>query len=130
MSSCSFNRVDPCDNRCSSNSSCQLLDQFGTTEDPEGQRQVMRACVCDEGFAGEFCDRKVDCSSKPCLHEYVCFELSDKPFICICEPGYAGELCDMPIGLCTATSCENGGTCYNLDPLSTFCLCRGKMRTS
>ncbi|GMR41423.1 hypothetical protein PMAYCL1PPCAC_11618, partial [Pristionchus mayeri] len=126
MSSCSWNRVDPCDNRCSSDSTCQLIDNDEFTESPEGLKQAVGACVCNAGFEGEFCDRKdLDCSGKPCQNGAECVHQTNPDgFVCICGTGYTGELCDIPIGLCAARTCENGGTCFNLDPLSTFCLCQ------
>ncbi|GMR40427.1 hypothetical protein PMAYCL1PPCAC_10622, partial [Pristionchus mayeri] len=124
-SSCAFNRHDPCGNLCSPNSKCQFLDTGGT--DDQGSLTRTAACVCDAGFEGEFCDRQQasDCSGQPCLNGSECVDQTNPSgFICICATGYTGDICDVPLGLCTETSCENGGTCYNLDPLSIFCLCK------
>ncbi|GMS88863.1 hypothetical protein PENTCL1PPCAC_11038, partial [Pristionchus entomophagus] len=129
MVDCSFNRDDPCDNRCSADSKCQFIDIPSPTfksGSPSTFPNAVAACVCNPGFAGEFCDRKEahDCSSKPCHNGAKCEDHQDPTgFTCVCAEGYTGEFCDIPLGLCTDTTCENGGTCYNLDPLSTFCLC-------
>ncbi|GMS88347.1 hypothetical protein PENTCL1PPCAC_10522, partial [Pristionchus entomophagus] len=42
---------------------------------------------------------------------------------CTCETGFTGPYCDTVLGMCVETACFNGGTCFNLDPRNTFCLC-------
>jgi len=40
-----------------------------------------------------------------------------EPFQCICPVGYYGDNCELttnPTATCTATTCQNGGTCMNL----------------
>lgn len=157
MSACAYNRDDPCGGRCSDNSFCQW-DEIDLTIDLTTSNIGYCKCseyirlepilsisqnIRDEGYEGEFCDRKKDCSSFPCQNGALCMNLDDSiGFKCICDAGeitsnillekvhhlifwgFTGDFCEISLGLCAEDTCENGGTCFNLDPVSTFCLCQ------
>ena len=87
-------------------------------------------CQCDDGFSGLFCENHY----QPCLSAgcNVDGTLECFPTSCVCKDGYHGDKCDSPddddssgfaIDDCEVFSCQNGGTCIELQDGTKFCRC-------
>ena len=48
---------------------------------------------------------------EPCLNGASCVNTNPNSYECICAGGYEGEDCAMETDECSATMCQNGGTC-------------------
>uniref|UniRef100_A0A672R8D4 Protein crumbs homolog 1-like n=1 Tax=Sinocyclocheilus grahami TaxID=75366 RepID=A0A672R8D4_SINGR len=81
------------------------------------------ACICQEGYTGSSCEKKVDhCSPNPCRNRAICRSRRDGP-TCFCVPGFQGKHCEIEVNECVSWPCRNGATC--LDKIGHYiCLCR------
>jgi Notch 1 len=77
-------------------------------------------CDCKPGWAGKFCEHKVDIC--PCQNGGVCgatghslrafgSKITTTEQACICAAGYHGEFCNLTGSPCDSNPCLNGGAC-------------------
>jgi len=76
------------------------------------------ACVCTDGYLGEFCDVPGPCVGIDCGEHGTCVE-----GLCECDTGYEGDRCEVDIDECDPNPCLNGGSCAEGVPGTFACAC-------
>ena len=97
-----------------------LCKSCGENGDPVLQKLdevIIIRCQCKNGYAGAFCDRKIDtsnfccknkidlfmiifiiernfCADQPCQNQGSCYS-SEKGYMCFCFTGYTGINCEI-----------------------------------
>jgi formylglycine-generating enzyme required for sulfatase activity len=82
------------------------------------------ACVCTNGYAGEFCDVVTPCVGIDCGANGTCV-VDGASYICECDTGYEGPQCGTDINECVPNPCLNAGTCAEGVPGTYICTCTG-----
>jgi len=65
------------------------------------------ACVCPDGFIGEYCQSIDPCANIACQNGGTCLD-----GLCDCPDGFMGEFCQT-VDSCTDVVCQNGGICVS-----------------
>lgn len=109
--------------RCRNNGQCQT--------DSSGKILKPQKCICENGFAGQYCEKMIACQLSPCVNNGVCNSVpysSNTPsgYKCKCKKGYSGVNCEKDV--CQPSPCKNKGTCqHNRDLTSSqefVCMCK------
>ncbi|XP_068735969.1 neurogenic locus notch homolog protein 1-like [Montipora capricornis] len=83
-------------------------------------------CTCTPPYYGRLCECTVCTCENPCKNGATCQDIATREFKCICSPGFTGSDCSVritnPVGHCSLTKCEHGGTCLEL-PNGYDCIC-------
>lgn len=108
---CETNIDDCVGNLCQNNATC--IDHIQAY-----------SCSCQKGYAGIYCDKKIDyCSSalNPCKNGATCVDRFTD-YVCACPPGFRGRNCTENIDDCEVNLCQNMATC--VDGISNYtCKC-------
>lgn len=91
-SSCDFN---PCLN----NSTCIPVKEYGYS------------CICQPGFYGPECERRIACATTTCANGGTC-SVDSGGLKCQCPLGFYGDYCEKKERVrCADRPCQNGGDC-------------------
>nr|CAB3266630.1 stabilin-2 [Phallusia mammillata] len=112
---------------CYTNCSCV----HGVCNNRAVSRGICEAGSCEDGWAGENCDRQVvPCGRQGliCHQHAVCLE-TDTQESCVCEPGYTGDgTACIEFNPCTDSNdrggCSINGICYYYGKGNTSCKCK------
>jgi hypothetical protein len=131
-------RVSPCKN----GGACLIVEE--TQGLPLDDRYWGRRCACRWPYYGETCEEvapgPVVCTNNQCLNGATCGartydsiggffdnvdgqDIAAPPYQCSCPPGYWGVFCERVREVCSASSCQNGGTCLDFGGNRIRCVC-------
>ena len=78
------------------------------------------ACVCTDGYTGDFCDVPGPCTGVDCGEHGTCVDGA-----CVCDAGFEGDTCEVDVNECDPNPCLHGGACAEGAPGTYTCTCVG-----
>mgnify|MGYP005832735771 FL=1 len=78
------------------------------------------ACVCTDGYTGDFCDIAGPCVGIDCREHGTCVDGA-----CVCDAGFEGDACEVDINECDPNPCLHESSCVEGAPGTYVCMCVG-----
>eukprot|EP00300_Choanocystis_sp_HF-7_P030217 c38998_g1_i1.p1 GENE.c38998_g1_i1~~c38998_g1_i1.p1 ORF type:complete len:886 (+),score=150.35 c38998_g1_i1:96-2660(+) len=108
------NHWDRCKDRkfCNGRGSC--------TRSSPSESALPEACVCDHGYTGDRCEKRLLGCEENCGSHGICISLANHSRQCQCDPGFTGPTCVRVTPACPS-SCSGLGFC---DSTEKKCECQ------